>query len=102
VYSRDSSVIADQQRNITLGSLYIAGVSAFELGAVVTSPSGVTEAAEIVEVEEGFYAVNFIPHELGVHTVSVKYRDIHIPGMKSKMFDNDSKPKIQFHALLLS
>ncbi|CAG0912725.1 unnamed protein product [Notodromas monacha] len=56
------------------------GVSAFDLGAVVTSPGGVSEAAEIVVVEEGFYAVNFVPKELGVHTVSVKFREIHIPG----------------------
>ena len=47
---------------------------------MVTSPSGVAEDAEIMEVEEGFYAVNFVPKELGVHTVSVKFRDLHIPG----------------------
>jgi filamin len=55
-------------------------VSAFELGAVITSPGGVSEDAEITEVEEGFYAVNFVPKEVGVHTISVKFRDIHIPG----------------------
>lgn len=38
------------------------------------------EDAEINEVEDGLYAVHFVPKELGVHTVSVKYKDIHIPG----------------------
>lgn len=32
------------------------------------------------ELEEGVYAVNFVPHELGVHTVTVRYREIDIPG----------------------
>lgn len=49
----------------------------------MTSPGGVTEAAEINEVEDGLYAVHFVPKELGVHTVSVKYKDIHIPGENS-------------------
>jgi filamin len=46
----------------------------------VTSPGGVSEDAEIQEVEDGLYSVHFVPKELGVHTVSVKYREIHIPG----------------------
>lgn len=46
----------------------------------MTSPGGVTEDAEINEVQDGLYAVHFVPKELGVHTVSVKYKDIHIPG----------------------
>ncbi|XP_044766045.1 filamin-A isoform X1 [Coccinella septempunctata] len=56
------------------------GITSFDLGATVTSPGGVTEAAEINEVQDGLYAVHFVPKELGVHTVSVKYKDIHIPG----------------------
>ena len=52
----------------------------FELSSTVTSPGGVTEDAAINEVEDG-YAVHFVPKELGVHTVSVKFHDIHIPGM---------------------
>ena len=34
----------------------------------------------MVELEDGLYAVNFVPYELGVHTVSVMYRDVDIPG----------------------
>jgi len=56
------------------------GVSAMDLAAKVGSPGGVTEDACIQEVEESLYCVNFVPKELGVHTVSVRYRDIHIPG----------------------
>ena len=56
------------------------GVAQFDLAAKVTSPGGVSEDATIDEIEEGLYAVHFVPKELGVHTVSVRYRDIHIPG----------------------
>ncbi|XP_033186873.1 filamin A protein cher isoform X3 [Bombus vancouverensis nearcticus] len=58
----------------------IPGITSFDLTATVTSPGGVTEDAEIKEVEDGLYAVAFVPKELGVHTVSVRYKDIHIPG----------------------
>lgn len=56
------------------------GITSFDLSATVTSPGGVTEDAEIKEIEDGLYAVAFVPKELGVHTVSTKYRDMHIPG----------------------
>ncbi|XP_066996805.1 filamin-A isoform X2 [Anabrus simplex] len=56
------------------------GITSFDLAATVTSPGGVTEDAEINEVEDGLYAVHFVPKELGVHTVSVKYKEMHIPG----------------------
>lgn len=65
------------------------GITAFDLTATVTSPGGVTEDAEINEVEDGLYAVHFVPKELGVHTVSVKYKEIHIPGNKNKLFRED-------------
>ncbi|XP_031347323.1 filamin-A isoform X1 [Photinus pyralis] len=56
------------------------GITAFDLSSNVTSPGGVTEDAEINEVQDGLYAVHFVPKELGIHTVSVKYKDMHIPG----------------------
>ena len=37
----------------------------------------------VVELEDGLYAVNFVPYELGVHTVSVMYREVDIPGKYS-------------------
>lgn len=57
------------------------GITSFDLSATVTSPGNVTEDAEISEVEDGLYGVHFVPKELGVHTVSVKYKDMHIPGV---------------------
>ncbi|XP_008201955.1 filamin-A isoform X1 [Nasonia vitripennis] len=56
------------------------GITSFDLAATVTSPGGVTEDAEVKEIEDGLYAVAFMPKELGVHTVSVRYKDMHIPG----------------------
>ena len=38
------------------------------------------ESAMVAELEDGLYAVNFVPYELGIHTVSVMYRDVDIPG----------------------
>ena len=58
----------------------IPGVSAMDLSASVTSPSNVSEDADISETEDGGYGVSFVPKELGVHTVSVKYKEVHIPG----------------------
>lgn len=52
----------------------------FDLSSTVTSPVGITEDAEINEIEDGLYAVHFVPKELGVHTVSVRYKEVHIPG----------------------
>jgi filamin len=56
------------------------GITSFDLSATVTSPGGVTEDAEVQEVEDGLYSVFFVPKELGIHTVSVRYKDMHIPG----------------------
>ena len=46
----------------------------------MTSPSGVTEMCEILELEEGHYSIKFVPKEMGVHTVSVKHKGMHISG----------------------
>lgn len=34
----------------------------------------------VAELDDGLYAVNFVPYALGIHTVSVMYRDVDIPG----------------------
>jgi len=52
-----------------------------DLEASVTSPSGQTEECEISEVSPGEYCIKFVPKELGVHTVSVRHRGFHIPGI---------------------
>ncbi|XP_065146018.1 filamin-C isoform X1 [Paramisgurnus dabryanus] len=51
-----------------------------EMTAQVTSPSGKTEDAEIIEGEDSAYSVRFVPQEMGAHTVNVKYRGQHVPG----------------------
>ena len=56
------------------------GISIHDLHAMVTSPSGRSTIAHITELEEGLYAVNFVPQELGIHTVTVRYREMDIPG----------------------
>ncbi|TNN82092.1 Filamin-C [Liparis tanakae] len=48
--------------------------------AQVTSPSGKTVDADIVDGGSSTYSVRFIPQEMGPHTVNVKYREQHVPG----------------------
>lgn len=36
--------------------------------------------ADIVDGGSSTYSVRFIPHEIGPHTVNVKYRGQHVPG----------------------
>lgn len=48
--------------------------------AQVTSPSGKTVDADIVDGESSTYSVRFIPQEIGPHNVNVKYRGQHVPG----------------------
>lgn len=61
-------------------NLKIPEIDIHDVTAQVTSPSGSTEAAEIEAVGNHTYSVRFVPHEMGVHTVSVKYRGQHVPG----------------------
>ncbi|XP_057217396.1 filamin-B isoform X2 [Triplophysa rosa] len=61
-------------------NLKIPEIDVHDVTAQVTSPSGSTEAAEIVAVGNHTYCVRFVPREMGVHTVSVKYRGQHVPG----------------------
>lgn len=56
------------------------GITSFDLAASVTSPKAITQDAEVQEIEDGLYAVHFVPKVEGVHVISVKYTDIHIPG----------------------
>ncbi|XP_041442540.1 filamin-C isoform X2 [Xenopus laevis] len=51
-----------------------------DMTAQVTSPSGQTADAEIIDGEDNTYSVRFVPQEMGAHTVSVKYRGQHVPG----------------------
>lgn len=57
-----------------------AEISIQDMMAQVTSPSGKTHEAEIVEGENHTYCIRFVPAEMGMHTVSVKYKGQHVPG----------------------
>lgn len=48
--------------------------------ASVKSPSGLTELCDVVSLDDSHYSIKFVPQEMGVHTVSVKHKDMHIPG----------------------
>ncbi len=56
----------------------------------MTSPSGVTERCDIIDIEQGHYSIKFVPREMGIHTVSVKHKGMHIPGKDSLESDPDS------------
>ncbi|KAK5600034.1 hypothetical protein CRENBAI_011014 [Crenichthys baileyi] len=51
-----------------------------DITAEVTSPSGTSQPAELVSMGNDTYCVRFVPTEMGVHSVSVKYRGVHVPG----------------------
>lgn len=48
--------------------------------ALVSSPSGKVEKCTVQVIEKNRYCIKFVPKEMGVHTVSVKHRGVHIPG----------------------
>ncbi|XP_055935732.1 filamin-A-like isoform X2 [Argiope bruennichi] len=58
----------------------LPGTNAFDMAAKVTNPTGVTDDAVITDMEDCLYGVYFTPKEPGIHTISVRCKDIHIPG----------------------
>lgn len=61
-------------------SLKIPAIDIQDVTAEVTSPSGARQPADLVAVGNDTYCVRFVPTEMGVHSVSVKYRGMHVPG----------------------
>ncbi|KAM4612801.1 filamin B a [Polymixia lowei] len=61
-------------------NLKIPDIDIKEVTAEVTSPSGVSQPAEMVAMGNDTYCVRFVPTEMGVHRVNVKYRGVHVPG----------------------
>eukprot|EP00061_Rhincodon_typus_P015324 g42935.t1 len=61
-------------------NLKIPEISISDMSAEVTNPSGQLDKAEITESDNHTYCVRFVPREMGVHTVSVKYKNKHVPG----------------------
>nr|XP_003410088.1 filamin-B isoform X1 [Loxodonta africana] len=61
-------------------NLKIPEIDSSDMSAHVTSPSGRVTEAEIVPVGKNSHCVRFVPQEMGVHTVSVKYCGQHVTG----------------------
>ncbi|XP_022262239.1 filamin-B isoform X2 [Canis lupus baileyi] len=61
-------------------NLKIPEIDSSDMSAHVTSPSGRVTEAEIVSMGKNSHCVRFVPQEMGVHTVSVKYRGQHVTG----------------------
>ncbi|XP_053303290.1 filamin-B [Pleuronectes platessa] len=61
-------------------SLKIPAMDMKDVTAEVTSPSGASQPAELVAAGNDTYCVRFVPTEMGVHSVSVRYRGVHVPG----------------------
>lgn len=61
-------------------SLKIPATNLTDMTAYVESPSGVVERCNIVELAPCHYSIKFVPTEMGIHTVFVRNRGVHIPG----------------------
>lgn len=48
--------------------------------ATMTTPSGTSDACEIRDLPGHAYEIKFTPPEEGIHTISLKYKGIHITG----------------------
>jgi filamin len=70
-----SSVGTTCELNITM-----AGINVQEIEGTVTSPSGATDKCEVVDLGNNRFTIKFFPKEMGIHTVSLKHKGLHIPG----------------------
>jgi len=61
-------------------NLTMAGMEPQNIESTVTSPSGTTQRCDLINLGANRYTIKFIPREMGVHTVSLKHRGLHIPG----------------------
>ncbi|XP_077428421.1 filamin B a isoform X1 [Vanacampus margaritifer] len=61
-------------------SLKIPALDMCDVTSEVTCPSGATRPAQLVAAGNDTYCVQFVPTEMGVHRVSVRYRGAHVPG----------------------
>jgi len=60
--------------------LRLPGTNPLDMEATMTSPSGKSESCEIRDLPGHIYDIKFTPPEDGVHTISIKYKGIHIQG----------------------
>ncbi|XP_038164691.1 filamin-B isoform X4 [Cyprinodon tularosa] len=61
-------------------NLKIPALDTQDITAEVTSPSGTSQPTELVSMGNDTYCVRFVPTQMGVHNVDVKYRGVHVPG----------------------
>ncbi|XP_034984429.1 filamin-C isoform X2 [Zootoca vivipara] len=55
------------------------------IDAKVHTPAGVVEECYVSELDSDKYAIRFIPHENGVHSIDVRFNGRHIPGSPFKI-----------------
>lgn len=75
----------DNSRFLKSNIFLLAGTSPFDMTASVKSPSGLSELCDVVSLDDNHYSIKFVPKEMGIHTVSVKHKDMHIPGKTSQV-----------------
>lgn len=61
-------------------SFKLPGVSAYDLSARIHSPQGNAEDVSIKDKGEYIYQVTFVPKEVGLYSLSIRNKDIHITG----------------------
>jgi len=61
-------------------NIKMAGVNVRDVEGTVTSPSGLTDRCDVIDLGDNRFSLKFKPQEMGVHTVSLKNQGIHIPG----------------------
>lgn len=61
-------------------TIFRPGIDVKKLEGSITGPSGSTDVVEVVDLGNGRFTIKFVPNEMGVHVVSLKYNGLHIPG----------------------
>lgn len=61
-------------------SFKIPGASAYDLSARIHSPQGNSDDASVKDKGDYVYQVSFVPKESGLYSLSIRNKDIHIPG----------------------
>ncbi|KAH0617220.1 hypothetical protein JD844_029069 [Phrynosoma platyrhinos] len=70
---------SDDARRLTVTSLQLNGARGV-IDAKVHTPSGLVEECYVSELDSDKYAIRFIPHENGVHSIDVRFNGRHVPG----------------------
>nr|XP_015207867.1 PREDICTED: filamin-C isoform X2 [Lepisosteus oculatus] len=93
------ATLSDDARRLTVTSLQETGLKVNQpasfavqlngargvIDAKVHTPSGAVEECYVSELDSDKYAIRFIPHENGVHSIDVKFNGSHIPGSPFKI-----------------